>query len=140
MITDIVSRLKSQVATLKLVEGALDYAAVQVQPPAGNMPAVYVVELAENFAPASGMSGAKTQDGVASFGVILWMAAARLDVKETPAALETLRTAIKNALFGWAPPGANGAEFAHAGGRLLVAEGNLVVWQQTFSLQFEERQ
>jgi hypothetical protein len=140
MIADIVQRLKDEVRVLKKVEGALSYAAVQVQPPDAVMPAVYVVELTEAFTGARGMSGSKSQDALATIAVILWMSAARLDTATAPGALEDLRTAIKRALFGWSPPDSDGAQFANVAGRLLFAEGKLVVWQQSFSLQREERQ
>jgi hypothetical protein len=140
MIAAVVQRLKDEVPGLGLVDGALSYAAVQVKPASNLMPAVYVVELSEAFAPPSGMSGAKKQDGTSTIAAILWMEAAELSSEAAPAALEELRRKIKDALFGWSPPGSDGAEFAHAGARLLLAEDNTVVWQQAFSLQFEERQ
>lgn len=141
MIADIVTRLETlKPATLKLVEGALSYAAVEVQPADKDMPAAYVVELTETFSPAKGMSGALSQDGIATYGVILWLGARRVDDKRAATALETLRATVRATMFGFSPAAAEGSEFVNAGGRLLAAQDNLVVWQQTFALQFQERQ
>lgn len=141
LIGQVVTRLAElKPASLKMVEGALSYAAVQVVPPAQSMPAVYVVELTEGFNAAAGMSGAKTQAGLVTIAAIVWMSARNLDKQAAPDALESLRTAIKDKIFGFAPTGYDGAEFAHAGGRLLLAEDYTVVWQQAFSLQIEARQ
>ena len=140
MIADIVTRLGDQVAALKLIEGAMSYAAVEVKPADKDMPAAYVVELTESFAPARGMSGAIAQDGIATYGVILWMAAKRVDDKRAATALETLRAAVRAAVFGWSPTGAEGAAFTNAGGRLLAVQDNLVVWHSSFALDFQERQ
>ena len=137
MIAAVVARLTGQ-AGLKLVEGAISYAAVQVQPPDGKMPAAYVVELSEAFSPARGMSGAINQDGVASIGVILWMNAVRVDKAVANTALETLRQAVVDRLFGWDPRG-DGVALHRGGGRLLYAADNLVVYQLTFTLQTEDR-
>lgn len=142
MIETIITRLETlkTAGTLKLVEGALSYAAVDVKPADKDMPAAYVVELTESFATAKGMSGAFSQDGIATYAVILWMAAKRVDDKRAATALETLRAAVRATMFGFSPDGAEGAQFVNAGGSLLTAQDNLVVWQQTFALQFQERQ
>lgn len=142
MIAEIVTRLETLKAagTLRLVEGALSYAAVEVKPADKDMPAAFVVELTETFGQARGMSQAIAQDGVATYAVILWMGAKRVDDKRVAVALETLRTAVKDVMFGWSPSGAEGAPFVNAGGRLLAAQDNVVVWQQSFALQFQERQ
>lgn len=140
MIADIVTRLQGQVAALKLVEGAMSYAAVEVQPADKDMPAAFVVELTESFTGAKGFSGARSQDGIATYGVILWLGAKRVDDKRAAIALETLRAAVKAAMFGFAPGDGEGAQFVNAGGRLLAAQDNVVVWQQSFALQFQERQ
>jgi hypothetical protein len=139
VIADVVQRLKDAGIGLKTVEGIIDFASLTAPPPDARLPAVYVTEVSEGFVPASGMSGAKSQQGSTTIGCILCLSAARRDVTAAPDALETMRTALKDALFGWAPPGFDGAEFAHAGGKLLLSQGYLVVWQQNFALPIEER-
>ncbi|MDP2331810.1 MAG: hypothetical protein Q8M19_14060 [Reyranella sp.] len=142
MIAEIVTQLETLKTggTLRLVEGALSYAAVEVKPADKDMPAAFVVELTETFGPARGMSQAIAQDGIATYAVILWLGAKRVDDRRAATALETLRAAVKGVMFGFSPAGAEGAQFTNAGGRLLAAQDNVVVWQQSFALQFQERQ
>lgn len=136
MLSQIISRLDTQVAALKQVGGAAELGAV------GNgvvvTPAAFVVLLAERA------SGNAVENGVEQrievrFGVIY----AVRNVQDARGAaaqgeLQTLREAGFTALLGWQPEAGYDPALCHAG-RLLKLENLVLWWQDEFTTAFYRR-
>ena len=129
MIAEIQTRLDAQVAALKLIAGALDFAvASETEPPA--TPAAYVMLLGENPSPPPGGDFIQQQIRVhAGVGCPLKNVA---DVKGAAAQadLKTLRASAQTALLGWSPTAAEPLE--RGPGNLLAFKNRVLWWQDEY--------
>lgn len=137
MLQEVIDRLKAQVSTLRLIEGAAEFAALSERG-SPQTPAAYVVPLAES-AEANPLSSGVSQLVTERFGAIL--AFRHVGDPRGEAAtkqIETLRAATIAALLNWAPT-ANHTAVEYAGGRLLGLADGIVWWQQDFTTSRLER-
>lgn len=134
MIAEIITRLQSQVAALKLVAGAAEFGAAADTNPTAS-PAAYVLRLSEQGGEL--LTYARTGQRVATeIGITLALrnladakgAAANVD-------LEALRAAVRTALLGWSAPSCDPFEFA-AGGLLAFRDGFLW-WQDAYRTAYD---
>lgn len=134
MIAEIAVRLKAQSASLKLVGGAVDFAALQKAPPA-IVPAAWVVPLSER-PQANVVTVGVAQRVEAGIGIVVAVrhlgdarGGGAVDV------LESLRAEIRGALLGWSPA-AGIDRLVSTGGDLLGFEDGLAWWMESFATQF----
>lgn len=123
----IVTRLKAQVAALKIVAGAADFAAAA--PDLKFTPAAYVIELANRAERNSLATTAVSQLNEIRFGVILAVQNLRDATGEKAHTdLRALRASVMTALLGW-EPGPDYDVLEYGDGRLIQLD-NLVLWWQ----------
>jgi len=129
VITEISARLRDQVAALKLIGSALDFAvASETEPPA--TPAAYVMLLREVPSPSE-VEGCVIQQIGVRIGVVYAIknvadvkgAAAQVDLK-------ALRAAGQTALLGWSPTDAEPLE--RGPGNLLAFKNRVLWWQDEY--------
>lgn len=134
MIAEIIARLQSQVAALKLVAGAAEFGAAADANPIAT-PAAYVLRLSERGSESLTLARVEQRVGV-EIGVVLALrnaadplgAAANAD-------LEALRASVRTALLGWVAPSCDPFIFG-AGGLLAFKDGHLW-WQDSFSTAYD---
>ena len=131
------ARIKANCPALRQVGGAADFSALPGVGPQA-VPAAFLVLLDEN-AGSNQLDTGISQRVDVRFGVILavrnlhdGVGAAAIDD------LETLRRAIKNALLGWRPPGADDV-CIYGGGRVLELSEQILWWQDDFVTAYYER-
>lgn len=134
----IILRLKG-VSAIKLLGGALEFAALDAAPRA--RPAAYVVP--EDKTPTGnrfeGSVGAIDQKVVVSFRVVLVLdAAARKGAVGISDELDTLARAVVAELLGWTPPDCKGP-ILYAGERLMSVDGTALVWGLSFKTHYHLR-
>ena len=133
----IITRLQSQVTSLKLVGGAADFASAVESLKQG--PAAFVLPNAERASGSRTGTMVVSQENSVRFPVVTAvqnLRDARGERAQTD--LRTLRTAILNALHGWQPD----AEFnpiEYSGGRLLQLTDQVVWYQDEFVTTHELR-
>lgn len=126
----VVTRLQTQIASLRKVGGAADIPGAQES--LKQVPAAFVIPLAEVAGPNELESGAISQQLSIRFGV-LWAVSNLRDATGEAAQtdLETVREAGKTALLGWQPDTTmEPCEFA--GGQLLQVADRVLWWQDVF--------
>jgi hypothetical protein len=128
-------RLRAELvpATLKMVEGAAEWAGLSTPPPAARTPCAYV--LPASFEPGqNGLAGGAVRQNVTRTAAVMIVASNLRDARGAAAAmdLDALLGAVITALHGWKPSEAETAMLLGAG-ELLDASGGLVVWQQQFT-------
>lgn len=123
----VVARLQSQVAALKQVAGAADYAAAA--PDLRLPPAAWVIEAANRAGPNLAATVVVHQRVEVRFGVVIAAHNVR-DMKGEQAAVDmkALRTSVMTALLGWTPA-THHDPCEYAGGRLIGLD-NMVLWWQ----------
>jgi hypothetical protein len=136
VIADVIARLQTRTEFLA-VSGAAGFAAA-ADPATGKpraVPAAYVLLLSESGEPSPTYMRAEQRVGVA-IGIVI-VARNLQDSKgaEALADLDTLRTAARAALLGWAPPGADPLTF-DAGSLLAFKDGNLW-WQDSYRTHYD---
>ena len=134
MVDDIIVRLKTA-PVLKLVAGAADFStAAESRPKA--LPAAYVLPLHERTLGDEEIGCGVTQVVEATFGVAIAVANVS-DAKGGAAVvgLDAIRLAVRKALLGWAPDGCEDG-FEYAGGALLGFAGNVLWWQDAYSILY----
>lgn len=134
----IIDRLQTQVAALRLVEGAANLPVLQDSGPRA-MPAAYVVPLAESAARDAFGAGASSQQITTRLGVI-YAVANRRDVRGEAAQsdLRGLRDSAHAALVGW-PPSPDDSPLEYQAGRLLQLTDGVLWWQDDFLTERHER-
>lgn len=133
----IITHLKINCPALRQVGGAAEFSALPETGPQA-VPAAFVVPLEER-------AGHNTLDtGISQrvdtrFGVILAVRNLRDGVGAAANDdLETLRRAIKDALLGWRPTGADDV-CTFGGGRVLQLANQVLWWQDDFLTAYYER-
>ncbi len=130
MIDETATRLRDELGgVLKLVGGALDFAAASEAQPAA-MPAAYVMLLREVPSPSDVANGVVQKIG-ASLGVVL----ALKNVSDTKGAvaqvdLAALRKLVQASLLGWSPTDAEPLE--RGPGTLLAFKNGVLWWQDVY--------
>lgn len=132
MLGDIAARLKAMVPALRDVKGIADYAALTGTPPAHLLPAAYVVLLDETAQP-SATSPYVMQLVTVRMGIMLVVQGAQADATGGAAAqsLSGLRAAVRQALLGWRPAGAEGG-LEYVSGDLMELAGGCLFWADTY--------
>jgi len=129
-------RLKAQVPTLKLVDGAAAFSALKTNPPKSKQPAAYVLPIADAATP-NAVATAVRQTGTERIAVALALG----NLKDSRGAtaseqMEAIRVSVRGALVGWSP--ATGFEvYLYAGGRVIDMKGGVVWHQLEFTTQFQ---
>ena len=118
MLAEVETRLGSQVAELKLVEGAAGFAGLSVNPPKEKQPAAYVIPVADS-AGGNLVANRVRQKVEKRFGVILVLGNLR-DRRGATASrqMEAIEDSVIAALLGW-PPVAGLLGCLYAGGRVI---------------------
>ncbi len=133
----VISRLRAEVSALKLVAGAVDFAAAA--PELKLTPAAYVLELANRASANSLATIAVSQENEVRFGVVFGVQNLR-DVRGEKAAIDlrALRTSVMTALLGWQPdPDYDVVQYAS--GRLLQLDNLVLWWQDEYLTRIIER-
>lgn len=136
MLRDLIGRLQGT-APLREVAGVGELAALKALPPAHLLPAAYVLPLAEAADPAAGDApGSVGQIVTVRFGIVLAVAASRPDPQggAAVAEIDPVRRAIRAALLGWCPPGAD-SPISYVAGDLLSVEPSGIWWQDSYETQ-----
>lgn len=133
----VIERLREQVSDLRQVAGAAALAAAQED--LRSTPAAYVIPLAEQAARNALIGGAHSQQIAVHFGVVL--AARQLRDARGQAGheeLERLRSAVKDALIGWAPD-EDHDPIEIVRGQLLALTDAILWWQDEYLTGYYER-
>lgn len=135
MMTETIARLVASAPTLKLVEGAAEYAALKANPPDSRRPAAFVVPLSEVAGP-NVLVNAVRQRVAAQLGVVFAVGSLR-DPRGEQARLdlEAVRAEARTALLGWAPT-ASHDPFEFLRGDLVDLRDGVVWWQDRYSSAF----
>ncbi len=136
MIDDIVTRLDTEVAALKLVGGAADFQNAAESNPKVT-PAAFVIPLEDM--PTASETTALVQRVFVTIGVVLVVRNVT-DAKGVAAKqdLEALRVAVKEKLLGWEP--AEGCDPLERGpGRLLAFRDGHMWWQDIYKTAYFDR-
>lgn len=131
-LSDIRARLKTA-PELKLVQGAAELRKTATAPAAHNMPAAWVVPLAETAGPNKAIN-AHRQGLAVRFGVVLAVGD-RADPRGEAAsdALDEVKDAVHRVLVGWSPPGADAA-IDYVGGEVMEVETAALWWLAKYSV------
>jgi hypothetical protein len=139
MIAEVIARLQTTVMPpLKLVQGAVEYAALTAPPPAARQPAAYVMPLGGTPGPNT-LAGHIRQRMQESIGVVILLGNLR-DVRGDAAmdAIEPVYRAVRAALVGFVPDPAYEA-FLLGPARLLDFADGVIAWQESFSTAYQQR-
>ncbi len=139
MIAEVIARLDAVCKPpLKLVQGAIEYAALKGPPPAARQPAAYVMPLGGR--PGSNNLAIGSRQRVQeTVGVVLLLGNVRDDRGEAAAAgIEPVYRAVRAALVGWVPEPGYEAMLLGPAGLLDVTDG-VVAWQESFTTAYQQR-
>ena len=129
----IIAYLKSQVPTLKLVEGAAQLESAILEGPRQS-PAAYVIPIRDEASPNTYSANAARQRVADHFGVVFAIKNLR-DARGEAAfdgGLRTYRLAVMTALLGWVP--AQGFDLCeYAGGAMIRFANSTLWWQDRYS-------
>lgn len=133
MLSEIVTRLRAECPDLRLVEGLAALALLKGNPPDHHLPAGYVVPLDE-VAGDNPLTGTVLQLVAMRWGVVLIVPARVVDTGATQAAgtLTDLRRAVRAALLGWAPAGAESG-ISFDSGELVAMPAGSIRWMDVFT-------
>lgn len=137
MIEQTVERIKSTVPALRLVGRAAEFQAAAERNPAVT-PACFVVPMLEQ--PGPSMAASVMQQQITATVGIIFVVRNLSDVAGAAAGaeLETLRRAVREQLYGWAPaPGLD--PFERGTGHLLTFRDGHVWWQDLFITSYYDR-
>lgn len=133
----ILAHIKSHCPALRQVGGAAEFSALPEAGPQA-VPAAFVVPLEER-AGSNQLDTGISQRVDVRFGVILAVRNLRDGVGAAANDdLETLRRAVKAALLGWQPTGADDV-CTFGGGRVLQLNNQVLWWQDDFVTAYYER-
>lgn len=138
MIAAVIDRLRRAVPELRLVEGAVEYAALKAPPPAARRPAAYVMPLGAEPGGNQLATGIR-QRVQETVGVVILTGNLR-DARGGAAVedLEHLFRVVRAMLVGWVPePGYEAMQLGPA--RLLDFEAGVVAWQESFTTAYQQR-
>jgi hypothetical protein len=139
MIAEVIARLEATCKPpLKLVQGAVEYAALAAPPPVARQPAAYVMPLGGSPG-ANTLAGSIRQRMQESVGVVVLLGNLR-DARGDAAmdAIEPVYRAIRTALVGFVPePGYEAMQLGPA--RLLDFADGVIAWQESFSTAYQQR-
>ncbi|NQV83918.1 MAG: hypothetical protein HQ494_08875 [Rhodospirillales bacterium] len=126
-------RLKAQVPTLKLVDGAAALSEIKNNP--AKQPAAYVIPISERGG-VNAVATAVRQEATARIGVLTALGNLKDKTGDTATQqLEALLIDIRTALVGW-PPATGFEAYLYASGRVIEIR-NRVVWHLSeFTTQF----
>ncbi|MBK1614995.1 hypothetical protein CKO44_16115 [Rubrivivax gelatinosus] len=128
--TLVIARLRDQVAPLRQVQGAADYAAVKTLRD-HVAPCAYVLMADE--APGKSRSGALVLPTDTTIGVVLALrnyrerAGAQMSTEA-----RTLIGLVRRALIGWQPPTVGATPFEWRGGQVMDYDDACLVWADAF--------
>lgn len=128
----IVTRLRAEAHSLKLVEGLAQLAALKQNPPTNVQPAAYVVPVSE-AADDNRLANGIAQRNAVTWGVVLCLT----DLSDTRGeaagdALETVRGQVRAALVGWTPDGASGPALFVGGETIDLDKFGALWWMDRF--------
>lgn len=129
----VIDKLDADVASLRKVAGAADFAVAYDDLKPATMPAAYVLPASEAAGRSTTGTQVVSQQNRARFAVVVAVTNLR-DARGAKAQvdLRTLRIAVMTALLGWTPEASfDPVEFA--GGRLLKLTNSVLFWQDEFS-------
>lgn len=133
MLAALADRLRDAAPSLRQVDTAAAYAALEVAPPRARCPAAFLVETDTDAGPQGLAVGGHRQVLTERFAAVLFLDAAR-DARGAAAAeaAREVRQEVLAALLGFTPDQAY-EPVVYLGGRLLSAEGGYLVWQDDFA-------
>ena len=136
-LASILAHIKNLCPALRQVGGAAEFSALPEAGPQA-VPAAFVVPLEER-AGHNALDTGISQRVDTRFGVILAVRNLRDGVGAAANDdLETLRRAVKDALLGWQPAGADDV-CTFGGGRVLQLANQVLWWQDDFLTAYYER-
>lgn len=117
---------------LRLVDGALSFAALENNPPAASLPAAFVVPISDTASPNTLASGDVRQRVTSRFAVLICVARAG-DARggRSAAALDAIQVGVRDLLLGWRPA-AGWSPVTYVGASLAGTHGGAVWIQVTF--------
>lgn len=132
MLAEIEARLTAQVPALKLVDGAVGFAGLSVNPPKSKQPAAYVIPITDS-AGANAVANEVRQKVEKRFGVVLVLGNFK-DHRGATASqqMEAIENSVINALLGWSPE-ADLSGCLYAGGRVVDFRDGAVWRLQEFT-------
>lgn len=128
----VIDRLEGVMA--RPVETVVALAALGTRAPTF-MPAVYVVPDGEQAQAPRALQGIHDQQLLATFVVVIMVAANSADPARAAADLKQLEDKIEARLVGWVHPDAEGQATAHAGSALLAIADGRIEWALRFRTQ-----
>ena len=137
-----IARLRATCLTpsgpLRLVDGAVEYAALNAPPPLAKMPAAYVIPVSATAGP-NGLANGVRQRVEETIGVII-LAAKLTDPRGNAAAqsIDAVSNTIRAALVGW-QPGAIWEQTVMGDAALVDFDDGVVAWRETFSSAYQLR-
>ena len=135
MIPDVIARLLGiSPAVFSLVEGTAELASRGTGAPAA-LPAAYVFVGEEGSAENERLNGVLQRTEVDLKVVIITGNVSDASGGAAAADLEALKAAVRTALLGWQPTGADDI-ITSVGGELVRARDGLVWWEMTFATAF----
>ena len=131
--------IRTQLAGLgfKQIGGELEWAALKQAPPAGSLPAGYIVFPREIGKPNT-LVGASSQKVDVDFMIALVLEAQGRRSDKLDDRLRIMRDGTRDALFGWTHPEASGPT-EYLGGDLLSADGQTIAWAVRFRTGYHLR-
>lgn len=130
----VVQRLRAEVAQLRLVGGAADYAAVQ-DLRGFVTPSAYVIFAGESASSTPGPRGARVQPADTRFGVALAVRNLRAGSgDQLGAELRQIIGATRAALIGWLPPVAGATALRWEGGDVMDYDHSTVLYVESYQL------
>ena len=129
-VSDIITRLKAQCPTLKIVDEAMsmDDAAMR----ALSLPAAFVY-LAGEQAETNMARATYAHKLIQSWCVVVAVSGIRSAKSSLTADLNSVRAEIRSALCGWSPAGKNASKMKFVGGEFVAREKSVAWWQDEFS-------
>ena len=126
----IITQLKTEVTSLKLVGGAADFAAAAEG--VRQTPSAFVLPSSERASGSSTGTMVVSQRNIARFAIVIAVQNLRDPRGEKAQAdLLTLRNSIMTALHGW-EPNADFDQIEYNGGKLLQLNDQVLWWQDEF--------
>ena len=138
-VTEVIARLKEQVAALRSVQGAFELKKIiegKGAPPMG--PACFVVPAGLIGGDITTMSEATVQDYAAAVTVLVMFRAVQGTGGDDIDDVDDVITAICEAIVGWAPDGTVG-DFSLVDGKVADFERGTLIYATTFQLPLQLR-
>lgn len=132
MLQETQDRLKEEVPDLKLVAGAAAFSMLKENPSRHQLPAAYVIPLADRASPNSLANGVR-QMVTSRVGILLAVSSLR-DPRgeETVDLLEPLRAKVVKAVLGWSPT-TDDEPMTFLAGQVIAVRNGVLWWQDEFA-------